>query len=81
MNIKWVQYLTKKNDIKREKKFIKERYKLVKREIRKAVKKGDFYIFYYGYLSSDAANKLRQKGFKVEKVSNSYHEKWYISWE
>lgn len=81
MNIKWVRYLTKRNEVKKRKKLVKNQYKLVKREIYNAMKAGDFYIFYYDYLSSDVVNKLLQKGFKVEKVNNNYHEKWYINWE
>ena len=80
MNIKWIQYFSKKNDIKKRKRFEREQYKLVKYEIYTAMKAGDFYIFYYSYLLSDVVNKLIQKGFKVEKVDD-YSEKWYISWE
>lgn len=80
MNVKRVQYLTKKNDTKKRKRLVREQYKFVKHEIRKAMKVGDFYIYYYDYLLSDAVNKLVQKGFKVEKI-NGYYEKWYISWE
>ena len=76
MNIKWVQYLTKKNDTKKRKRIVREQYKLVKREIHRAMKEGDFYIYYYDYLLSDAVNKLLQKGFKVEKISG-YYEKIY----
>lgn len=83
MNIKWVQFLTKRNDKKREKrekKLVREQYKLVKYQIKEDMKEGNFYIFYCDYLLSDVANKLIQKGFKVEKISG-YNEKWYISWE
>lgn len=80
MNIKWIQYLTKKNEIKKRKRLVRKQYKLVKCEIRKAMKEGDFYIIYYNYLSSNTVNKLLQKGFKIEKIG-SYSEKWHISWE
>lgn len=36
-------------------------------EIHNAIKAGDFYIYYYNYLSSEVVDKLQQKGFKVEK--------------
>ena len=81
MNIKWIQYLTKGNDIKKRKKLVRKQYKLVKHEIHNGVKAGDFHIFYYDYLHSEVVNKLIQKGFKVEKVNNGYYEKWHISWE
>lgn len=80
MNIKRVQYLTKKNNIKKEKRLVREQYKLVKYKIYSAMKAGKFYTFYHGYLFSDVVNKLRQKGFKLEK-NNDYYEKWYINWE
>ena len=80
MNIKWIQYLTKKNSKRKEKKLVRERYKLVKYQIKEAMKEGKFYTFYHGYLLSDVVNKLCQKGFKVEKI-DSYNEKWHNSWE
>lgn len=80
MNIKWVQYLAKKNDIKKKKRLVKEQYRLVKYEIYNAIKVGDFDVYYYNYLLSEVVDKLRQKGFKVEKT-DGYYEKWYISWE
>lgn len=80
MNIKWVQYLTKKNIIKKRKRLVKEQYRLVKYEIHNAMKVGDFYTYYYGYLLSDVVDKLIQKGFKAEKAGD-YSEKWFISWE
>jgi predicted metal-dependent phosphotriesterase family hydrolase len=81
VNIKWIQYLTKKNDIKKRKKFVRKQYKLVKREIHWAMKAGYFYIYYYSYLPDNIIDKLRQKGFKVEKIKDCYCEKWYINWE
>ena len=80
MNIKWIQYLTKKNEIRKKKRLVREQYRLVKYEIHNAIKAGDFYIYYYNYLSSEVVDKLQQKGFKVEK-NGDYWEKWYISWE
>ena len=80
MNIKWVQFLTKRNEVKKRKRLVREQYKFVKREIYDAIKTGDFCIYHYGYLLSDTVNKLIQKGFKVEKTG-SCSEKWYISWE
>lgn len=80
MNIKRIQYLTKKNDIKKRKRLVREQYKLVKYEIHNAMKVGDFYTYYYGYLLSDVVDKLIQKGFKAEKTGD-YSEKWFISWE
>ena len=80
MNIKWIQYLTKRNDIKKRKKLVRKQYKLVKHEIHNGVKAGDFYTYYHGYLLSDVVDKLIQKGFKAEKTGD-YSEKWYISWE
>ena len=80
MNIKWVQYFTKRNDIKKRKRLVREQYKLIKYEIYNAMKVGNFYTHYYGYLLNDVVNKLIQKGFKVEKIECSNIE-WYISWE
>ena len=80
MDIKWIQYLTKRNSKRREKQLEREEYKLIKSQIKEAMKEGKFYTFYHDYLLSDVANKLVQKGFKVEKISG-YSEKWYISWE
>lgn len=80
MNIKWIQFLTKKNSKRREKQLEREEYKLIKSQIKEAMKEGKFHTFYHDYLLSDVANKLIQKGFKVEKISG-YSEKWYISWE
>lgn len=77
MNIKRVQYLTKKNSIKKEKRLIREQYKIIKCQIKASMKEGKFYTFYHGYLFSDVVNKLRQKGFKLEK-NNDYYE---INWE
>ena len=68
MNIKRIQYLTKKNGERKEKEFVREQYKLVKYQIKEAMKKGKFYTFYHNYLLGDVVNKLRQKGFKVEKI-------------
>lgn len=80
MNIKWIQYLTKKNGERKEKRLVKEQYKLVKYQIKEAMKKGKFYTFYYDNLFNDVVNRLQQKGFKVEKI-DGYCEKWHISWE
>ena len=80
MNIKWVQYLTKKNEIRKKKRLVKEQYRLVKDEIHGAMKAGDFYTCYHSYLLNGVVDKLRQKGFKVEKI-NGHCEKWHISWE
>ena len=80
VDIKWIQYLTKRNSKRREKQLEREEYKLIKSQIKEAMKEGKFYTFYHDYLLSDVANKLVQKGFKVEKISG-YSEKWYISWE
>ena len=80
MNIKRVQYLTKKNGKRKEKKLIREQYKIIKYQIKESMKEGKFYTFYHGYLLSDVVNKLQQKGFKIEKIDD-YNEKWDISWE
>ena len=77
MNIKLVQYLTKKNGIKKKKRLIREQYKLVKYKIYSAMKTGDFYTYYPDCLFSEVVDKLRQKGFKVEK----YCTGWSINWE
>ena len=80
MNIKWVQYLTKKNNKRKEKKLVREQYKLVKYKIYSAMKAGKFYTYYHGCLFSEVVDKLRQKGFKIEKIDD-YNEKWHINWE
>ena len=83
MNIKWVQFFTKKNEGKRRKKFVREQYGDVKYQIHQAVKTGDFCVFYHGFLYEENVKKLRQKGFKVEKnvINGNYNETWKISWE
>ena len=80
MNIRRIQYLTKKNSKRKEKKLVREQYKLVKYKIYSAVKAGKFYTYYHDCLFSEVVDKLRQKGFKLEK-NNDYYEKWYINWE
>ena len=50
MNIKWIQFFTKKNEGRRRKKFVKRQYSDVKYTIRQAVKTGDFYVFYHSFL-------------------------------
>ena len=80
MNIKRIQYLTKKNSKRKEKKLVREQYKIIKYQIKESMKEGKFYTFYHGYLLSDVINKLQQEGFKLEK-NNDYYEKWYINWE
>ena len=44
------------------------------------MKAGKFYTYYHDCLFSEVVDKLRQKGFKVEKIDD-FNEKWYINWE
>ena len=83
MNIKWIQFFTKKNEGRRRKKFVREQYGDVKSNIHQSVKTGNFYVFYHGFLYEENVKKLRQKGFKVEKniINGNYNENWKISWE
>lgn len=83
MNIKWIQYFTKKNEGRRRKKFVRRQYSDVKYQIRQAVKTGNFYAFYHSFLYEENVKKLRHKGFKVEKniINGNYNENWKISWE
>ena len=83
MNIKWIQFFTKKNEGRRRKKFVREQYGDIKYTIHQSVKTGNFYVFYHGFLYEENVKKLRQKGFKVEKnvIGGNYNENWKISWE
>ena len=50
-------------------------------EIRKAIKKGEFYIHCNGYLESDVRKKLNELGYEIEDGSQSNELYYTISWE
>ena len=81
MNIKWIQYLTKKNDVKRKKKRIKEQYKAIKEQIKHQVKSGYYDTYYHGFLHEENIEKLQKQGFIVKGEREKYCTGWNISWE
>lgn len=78
MNIKWVQYFTKRNEIKKEKKRIREQYKEIKYNIKQAVKKGQYSTYFILFLFNENIERLKKQGFEVEKIDE---RNWFISWE
>ena len=81
MNIKRIQYLTKKNDVKKKKKRIKEQYKEIKEQIKRQVKVGHYYTYYSGFLHEENIEKLQKQGFIVKGEQEKYCTGWHISWE
>ena len=81
MNIKWIRYFTKKNEIKKKKKYIREQYKEIKKQIKHQVKIGHYHTYYKCFLYEENIKKLQKQGFVIKEKKEKYYTGWDISWE